>query len=249
MVNKIVEVLLSALIVAGVAGIFIKVMGSIPFSVSQTTTNKASTFDASGEGKINVAPDRALIVLGVRKPAPRVKLAQDQANDVMNRVMADLKAIGVEDKDIKTTNYDISPDYSTTTGKPSGFIVSNQVQVRIRNFENITAVLDLAGKYGLEQVGQLSFILSDELKDETMNKAREEAVNEARKKADSLSKLAGVKLGKIVNVTEGYGDSFQPLLYNARNQASDGAAYKESAAISPGMSQVTVTVTLSYETI
>lgn len=249
MIKKTVDVLIASLIVAVVAGIFIKLMGSIPFSVSQTTTNKMSTFDASGEGKINVVPDRALLVLGVRKTAAKVKTAQDQANETMNKIIADLKQIGVEEKDIKTTNYDIHPDYSNTTGKPSGFIVSTQVQVRVRNFENIPAVLDLAGTYGLEQVGQLSFVLSDELKDDTMNKAREEAVNEAKRKADTLAKLAGVKLGKIVNVTEGYGGGYQPMLYNAAVNQADRAVAKESATVNPGMSAVSVSVTLSYETL
>jgi uncharacterized protein YggE len=198
-----------------------------------------------------VVPDRALIVLGVRKTAPKVKSAQDQANEVMNKVINDLKKIGVEEKDIKTTNYEIYPDYVGETKKPTGFAVSTQVQVRVRNFENIPAVLDLAGTYSLEQVGQLSFILSDELKDSTMNKAREDAVNEAKRKAEALAKLAGVRLGKIVNVSEGYGGPIQPMLYNAKNVALDMAAAGagESAAVNPGMSQVSVTVTLSYETL
>lgn len=249
MLKKAAEILVVSLIVAGVAGVFIKLMGSIPFSVSQITTNKTSTFDASGEGKISVVPDRALVVLGVRKTAPKVKTAQDQANEMMDKVIADLKQIGVEEKDIKTTSYDIYPDYSGATGKPNGFVVSTQVQVKVRNFENIPAVLDLAGTYGLEQVGQLSFILSDELKDETMGKAREEAVKEAKKKADSLAKLAGVKLGKIVNVTEGYGGGVSPMMYNAVNRAVGAAEMKDSATVSPGMSEMTVSVTLSYETL
>jgi len=248
MFKKLLEVLLSAVLVATIAGVFIKVMGSIPFSVSQTTTNKMSTFDAFGEGKISVAPDRALVKLGVRKTAAQVKTAQDQASETMNKVIADLQQIGIEEKDIKTTSYNISPDYSGTTGKPSGFVVSNNVQVRVRNFEHISPVLDLAGTHGLEQVGQLSFILSDELKDETLNKAREEAVKEAKSKAESLASLSGVRLGKIVNVSENYDGGIQPILFNAMDQSTRAVA-KESAPVNPGMSEVAVTVTLSYETI
>jgi len=246
MPKKILELFVSSLIVAVVAGIAIKTLGSIPFTVSQTTTNKMSTFDATGEGKISVIPDRALVTLGVMKTATLVKTAQDQANTTMNSVTADLKTIGIEEKDIKTTGYSIRPDYNNTTGKPSGFVVSTQVQVRIRNFEHIPAVLDLAGKYGLEQVGQLSFILSDELKDNTTNKAREEAVKEAKKKASTLAKLAGVNLGRIVNVTEGYAGG-APVMYNATN-LERSADMKQSAVISPGMNEMSVTVTLSYET-
>jgi uncharacterized protein len=190
------------------------------------------------------------VELGVRKTAPQVKAAQDQANQTMNSVISDLKRIGVGEKDIKTTGYEIYPDYDGNTGKPTGFVVSSRVQARIRNFEHIPAVLDLAGTNGLEQVGQLSFILSDELKDDSLNKAREEAVKEAKRKAQSLSALAGVRLGKIVNVTEGYGGGGpQPIPYNALNSADMAQAKRESAVVSPGTNEVTVSVTLSYETL
>ena len=82
-----------------------------------------------------------------------------------------------------------------------------------------------------------------------MSKAREEAVKEAKKKAESLAKLSGVTLGKIVNVSEGYGGAIQPMLYNAMNQGVEAKDMKVSAAVNPGMSEITVSVTLSYETL
>lgn len=246
MIKKAFEILLFSLIVAVVAGGFIKIMGAIPFSVSQTTTNKASTFDASGEGKVTVVPDLAIISLGVRKTAPKVKTAQEQANEIVGKVTADLKKMGIDEKDIKTINYNIYPDYSNNSGAPQGFVVSSQVQVKIRNFENIPSVLDLAGTYGLEQVGQLSFTLSDDLKNSTMNTAREEAVKEAKMKAETLANLAGVKLGKIVNVTEGYTNAV-PVPFAL--SASDQALNKVSATVNPGTNDVTVNITLSYETL
>lgn len=242
------DVGLGAAVIAAIIALFFRMTGGIPLSVSQVTTNKASTFDVTGEGKVHVVPDRAFVELGVKKSGMSVKTVQDDADKTMNTLTDALKKIGIEDKDIKTTGYNIYPDYNSLTGRPSGYVVSSSVQVRIRNFEHISPVLDLAGTYGLEQIGQLSFILSDELADSTMEEARKAAVDEAKMKAESLARLAGVKLGKIVNVNEYSGGSPGPLLYNAKNTA-DAMEVSGGADVSPGTNEVTVSVTLSYETL
>ncbi len=246
--KKYAEIFVGSMMVAIVAGMFFRVTGGIPLNISQVSTNKTSTFDVTGEGKIHVVPDRAFVELGVRKSGMSVKSVQEEADKTMNTLSEALEKIGIDKKDLKTTGYNIYPDYDSRTGRPSGYVVSSSVQVRIRNFEHIPAVLDLAGTYGLEQVGQLSFILSDELADTTMDEARKAAVAEAKEKAESLARLAGVKLGKIVNVNENMGGSPVPLLYNAKNSTDSMEVSGGGAQVSPGTNEVTVSVTLSYET-
>ncbi len=247
MLKKSLEILIACLIVAGVASLYFHFVGAVPFRVSQTTTTKMSTFDVSGEGKVSVAPDRANVVLGVRKSANKVAAAQKAADTSMTQVVAELKKLGIDEKEIKTTSYDISPDYGTD-GKPSGYVVSSQVSVKIADFEVIPQVLDLASTLGLEQVGQLSFSLSDSLRDKTLQEARKEAVDVAKTKAESLAGLAGVKLTRIVNISENSNNNYPvPMMYKTDLAVGSGAE-PARAQVNPGTSELSVTVTLSYET-
>ncbi|MEI6690326.1 MAG: SIMPL domain-containing protein [bacterium] len=247
MLKRALEIFVASLIVAGVAGVYFRFVGGVPFQISQTMTTKMSTFDVSGEGKISVAPDRANIVLGVRETSPKVASAQQAANKTMTQVVAELKKMGIDEKEIKTTSYDIYPDYGPE-GKPSGYVVSSQVAVKIADFELIPQALDLAGQLGLEQVGQLSFTLSDDLLNKTQQEARKEAVAIAKDKAEKLAGLAGVKLSRIVNISENMGSNYPtPLMYKTNVMAA-GAPDSASAQVNPGTSEVSVSVTLSYET-
>ena len=110
MLKRAVEVLIVAALVAGVAGAYFRVVGAIPVSVMQT--QKMSTFDVTGEGKVAVKPDQAEITLGVQKEAASVASATGQVDRVMQDLSAALKKLGVAEKDIKTTNYSVYQNYT-----------------------------------------------------------------------------------------------------------------------------------------
>lgn len=237
------EIVAVAIIVAGVAGAYFKWIGALPIAVTQT--QKMSTFDVSGEGKVVVAPDEASVMLGVRKEGRSVAVVQEQVNKTMSDLSKRLSEMGIKKEDIKTSSYSFYPDWNTK-GNYSAYA---QLEVKIRDLEKVSPVLDLVGTLGLENVSGPSFGLSEELKDKTVKEARAEAIDQAKKKAQELASLADMKLGRIVNVSEG---ATYPRPYTVRDaipMAGGGVEMaKTSTPVEAGTSEVAVNVTLSYET-
>jgi uncharacterized protein YggE len=241
MLKKLIELSMVALVVIAAAGAYFKWVGALPISVTQT--QKTSTFDVSGEGRQVVAPDQASVSMGVRKQGRNIKQVQEQVNSTMAQLSKSLKDMGIKEEDIKTTQYTFHPDY----GESGMFSAYAQVGVKVRDLDNVSPVLDLVGQLGLENVSGPSFELSDDLREKTIKAAREEAVEQAKKKAEELAGLAGMKLGRIVNVQEG---SNYPVPYLQRDMMvmESSASNKTDTPVEPGTSEVSVSVTLSYET-
>lgn len=223
---------------------FTKIFGPIPFAVNSVTTTKSTTFDVTGEGKVTVVPDIASVSVGIRSQGSTVKIAQDQINSVINKVSQAIKDLGVDKKDIQTTNYSIYPDYdySGSSQRIKGYNASTNLSIKVRDTDKVNSVIDTATSNGANEVSGISFEVDDRAKAE--NEAREKAVAEAKKKAENASKIAGFRLGKIVNYSESFDDFPRPLPLRAA-----GAAEVEDkpTQIEPGTTQVSVTVTLSYE--
>lgn len=237
------EVLAVALVVAAVAGVYFRMAGALPVSVTQT--QKMSTFDVSGEGKVVVVPDEASVVMGVRKEGSSVKQVQEQVNQTMTSLTKELKALDIKAEDIRTSSYSFYPDY-TARGRYTAYA---QVEVRIRDMEQVSPVLDLVGSLGLENVSGPSFGLSDELKEESVKEARAKAIEEAKEKAEELAGLSGMNLGRIVNVQEGAYYPPQPyMMRDALTMEASPEMAKTSTPVDEGSSEVSVSVTLSYET-
>lgn len=225
--------------------IYTKFFGPIPFSVNSVTTNKSTTFDVTGEGKISVLPDLAYVNVGIRTQAPNVKTAQDQINSVINKVSQALKALDIDSKDIQTTNYSINPDYdySASSQRIKGYTATTTLEVKIRDINKINSIIDAATANGANEVSGISFEVDDKHKYE--NEAREVAVNDAKKKAEQTAKISGFKLGRIINYSENFGDFPGPIPFAA--SADLKAQGGIPTQIEPGSSEIKVIVTLSYE--
>ena len=243
MLKKMLEVMAVAVVVAGVAGVYFRLAGALPVSVTQT--QKLSTFDATGEGRVVVVPDQASVSMGVRKEGRSVAFVQEQVNQTMTSLTKQLKELGIKEEDIRTSSYHFYPDYQTK-GTYSAFA---QVEVKIRDLEKVSPVLDLVGSLGLENVNGPTFGLSDELRDSTVKEARAQAIAKAKAKAEELASLAGMHLGRIVNVAEGANYPEPYLMRDAIPMAGGGGEMaKTSTPVEPGSSEIQVGVTLSYET-
>lgn len=244
MLKRMLEIIMVAIVVAGVAGAYFKWIGSLPISVTQT--QKASTFDVTGEGKVVVVPDQAEMSLGIQKSGSSVADVQKQVNTVIKQLTDQLKGMGIPEANIKTTSYNVYPDYQP--GKTGQYNVSAQVSVKTNDFALASRALDLSGTLGLNQVGGISFTLSDSLKEKTTKEARSAAIGEAKKKASELAGLAGMRLGRIVDVQEGVNPQPRPIMYSAAQGKADIAA-PATTQVEPGTNEVNVSVTLSYETL
>lgn len=224
--------------------VYTKLVGPIPFSVSSVTTQKSTTFDVSGEGKVTAKPDTASVTAGIQAQAPTVKGAQDQINSVINKLTEALKQSGIDSKDIQTTNYNIYPTYDYTGGtqRITGYTASTNILVKVRNLDNINQVIDTATENGANQISGVNFEVEDKVKLES--EARQKAVDAARKKAEEAARIAGFKLGRIINYSENFqGFPPRPIMQAAEVSKATGAATE----IEPGSSEVTVNVTLSFE--
>ena len=223
--------------------IYNRFAGPVHFSVTSVSTQKSDTFNVSGEGKVSVPPDIVLINAGVTAQASTVKEAQNQLNASINRVSKALKQLGIEEKDIQTSNYNINPTYDYTSGlqRITGYSANSNLAIKVREIDKVNSVIDAATENGANQVGGIIFEVDDKTKAE--NEARELAVAEAKKKAENAAKIAGFKLGRIVNYSEGFGDFPRPIPLRAQGSEQEIAV----TSIEPGSNEITVTVTLSYE--
>lgn len=202
----------------------------------------------SGEGKISVAPDVAILRLGVEAQEKTVKEAQSEAAAAMAAVVAALKANGVADKDIQTQWYNISvvTKWVEDTGEQIviGYRVTNMVTAKIRDISKAGTTIDAVAEAGgdLTRIDSISFTIDDPTT--YYDQAREEAMQNAQAKAEQMADLAGIELGKAFYISE-YG-GYIPTPYPLKDYAVGGSGYETSTPISGGELEVTLSVQVAY---
>ncbi len=200
-----------------------------------------------GEGKVTVVPNVATVSVGVISEKPSVSAAQEENSQKMNKFLAELKRLEIADQDIQTAQYNIYPKYDYTDGKSRlvGYTVSQNVTVKIRDLSKVDQVLDQVGKFELNQVGGLSFIVDDP--EALRAQARVLALANVQQKAIVLARQLGVRLVRLVSYYET--PSSPPPIYfdNRALGLSVGGAAPEAPAIQPGSQEVTVNVSAVYE--
>jgi hypothetical protein len=238
------------LIILAILSLYFRFIGPIPFSVSQTTTEKKTTFDVESVGKVTVIPDTGEINVGIQVNKSTVEATQKEANEKINRVTEEIKKLGVDEKYIKTTNYNVYPDYDYRAGqKIIGYNVNITLKIKVKDFEKINQVIDVATSLGANQIGNLSFTVDDQKMEELKMEARKQAIEKAKDKAKEIANAAGLRLGRIVNLSESATD-YQNRLYAPKGLGGDAETSAEPATqIQPGESEITVSIILSYETL
>ena len=205
-------------------------------------TNIYQTVSFTGEGKVKAAPDTARADLGLLTEGKDSITVQNENSEKMNAVIKFLKdKEKIADADIKTNNYSLSPKYDYVKGKSvlSGYILNQTITVTVRDLKKVGEVLDGAVSSGANRIDSVSLFLDKP--EELKNKAREEAVKQAKEKAIMTSKIAGLRLGRLVNFSEGFSGE-PPVFFEA--MAKGGAA--PAPQIEPGTQEIKVNVTLTY---
>jgi len=229
-----------------------RVLGPVPFSVNQVTTQKYTSFDATGESEIVAIPDQATVNLGFTVTQSTVEVAQEMANTTTNSIIVAVKELGIDSKDIKTINYSIYPeyDYSNNTQKVTGFRVDNTVQVALKDTTLMNQVIDAGAAQGANQIGGVQFSLSTEKTKELTRQARKEAIEEAKTSAQELASLAGMRLGKVINISESRQDGNEyPMMMSNSSGRDMEKGMSEPTQVEPGTSLFKYSVYLSYETL
>lgn len=201
----------------------------------------------SGEGRVTVVPDLAIVTLGVSAQTATVAESQSQAATSMDKVMAALKANGVAEKDIQTQNYSIRQvtrwDDKTQQEVIIGYNVSNTVTAKLRDIPKAGATIDAVVAAGGDNIRFNGINFSIDKPEQYYTQARELAMKDAKAKADQMAKLSGLTLGPATYVSE---SSYVPgpTPYPVYKDAAMGAA--PSTSISAGEMEVVLNVQIAY---
>lgn len=229
--------------------VYTKFIGSIPFAINSVQTTKSNLFQVSGTGQVSSAPDSATVSFGITKSANTIASAQNQTNSVEQNIMDALKKEGIEDKNIKTTDYNVNPNYDFNSGRQTitGYTVTQTIELTIQPIEKVNNVLDILTTNGANLVNQVNFTFSDTKKKDLENKARQLAVDVAKEKAQGLANASGIHLGKIIDVQEDDAQQIRPIMPMALAKDTANTAGTPTQ-VTPGQNNISLTVTLSYET-
>lgn len=268
-----IKFVLSLLIFFGLLFIYTKLAGPIPFTVKNINSQLSDSFTVTGQGKSVVVPDTAVVSLGVSVTGTTVKEAQDKMNKTISQVILEIKKLKIDEKDIQTENYIISPNYDNIrplsnsaslspnlSVSSSPAVISEPVETKLLNSKitGYTATTNLSIKVKDSQLvnqvidsgtkngaNQIGGVqFTVEDKTQAENEARSKAVAEARKKAQETAKAAGFRLGKMISYNENLNGP--PILYN-KAQAVPEDMSNPMTEIQPGSTEIVVNVTLGFE--
>ncbi len=214
---------------------------------NQVDTFSGRTITVSADGKTVVVPDIAKFSFSVVSEGTDPRALKNENAEKINTALAFIKKQGLDDKDIKTVAYDLSPryDYDRFTGRSTifGYTLTQTIQLKIRDFEKIGTILAELPKEGINQISSLVFDLDDP--DTAMAAARAEAFAKARVKAELMASENQVGLGKVITFSENSGGFPIPFLREASFGKADVAA-PVVPQIQPGSQEVNVSVSVTY---
>lgn len=219
--------------------------GNLFYNFQTLPQNYPQEISISGSGKVYAKPDVAVLVLGVEDKGAKISDIVKDNTSKMNKLIKDVKDSGVDEKDIQTTQYTIAPEYNWTESAGRifiGYSLTQQITVKLRDFEKIGSILDKATTDGANAVGDLQFTIDEP--ESVRAEARQKAIEEAKTKAATLAKQAGLKIVKLINISEGSSSYPQPLY------GKGGGVAMESAIAAPeiqaGQLEINSTVYLTY---
>ncbi len=216
----------------------------------------ASTITVSAEGKSVVKPDLAMIYFSVVTQGVNPQSVQKTNDEKMAKAIEYLKQAGVDEKDIKTLSYNLDPQYNYSwcnRGDSSiycppqltGYMLTQQVELKLRDLTKVGEVVGNLPNNGVNQISSISFTVDND--DLPKMEARKQAIEKAMVMATSMAKTAGIKLSRIINISEG--SYYAPMAYrdSAKAMSGVGGGISESSPIQTGSQEITVDVSITYE--
>ncbi len=205
------------------------------------------TLSVSGEGKVMAKSDQAQLSAGVVTQAPTAAAALATNSAAMNKVFATLKAFGIPENKIQTSNFSVTPQYplySQSNPQPrriTGYEVSNQVTVIVDDLGRLGPALDALVRSGVNQLDGVSFSIANPAQLE--EKARRAAVADAIAKAKGMAQAAGIVLGPILSLEEGINEMPRPMPMLAMRA---NLAAQAPPPMAEGEQTVSASVTIVY---
>ena len=196
----------------------------------------------TGTGTASGAPDTAEVSAGVVTQAPTAAQAMSQNTAAMEQVLRAIRAQGVADRDVQTTNVSIVPVRAQSSpsrpqpGAVSGYEVTNQVRVKVRNLTSLGRLIDTLVSQGANALGGIAFSIADPAA--LLDQARTKAIADARQKAQVYAVAAGAKLGRVLAIKDTASGPPRPMA--ARMMAS------APVPIAAGEQELEVSVSVTY---
>ena len=204
-----------------------------------------ATLTVTGSGIATVTPDKASLSIGVQTADSSSKTAQDKNSKDVNNVIGALLDYGVKEEDISTSSFDLyaNYDYSKDVSKLTGYTATTMLTVKNLDVKDVGELLEKAGEAGVNQVNGISFDYTET--EAAYDKALDAAMDRAQEKAEKLAAREGCRLGKILSVSEG--DSNGSAAYTGAREYTESAKADGGMNVMPGESDVTATVTITYQ--
>lgn len=225
-------------------------MSATIYAISQSGAEKdtENTISMSGYAEQKVVPDTATLNIGVIVQAATAKEASNENAALMSAVIAELKAMGLQDKEIKTSYVSVSPTYNYNTNDTAqtivGYSASNSVQITTTKLDNLSEIIDRSTAAGANDIGSISFSVSDDKQKQLREDLVNEAVADASSKADTLAKSLGVEITGVRTSSISESSDSRVYEYDMATVAKGSGAV--STPIQPGESTVSMAVQVTY---
>jgi uncharacterized protein len=223
-------------------------------SSNQATENQpvdkvTRTINVNGSGKVYLTPDIAYVSISVHTENKDAAKAVAENNTKSQAVKDALTNLGIEAKDIQTTNFSIYPQQQyDPQGRPTGeinYVVDNSIYVTVRDITKIGEVLDASVKTGANSINGIQFDVVDRSK--ALSEARKLAVADAQAQAEELAQAAGVTLGAVQTISAAGGATPVPIYEKAYGGGVAMAAAAPSVPVSPGQMTLQTDVYMVFE--
>ncbi len=216
-------------------------------TITPANAPQIRTISSFGTGEVYIVPDLAYVYVGVHSDADQVSDALNKSNTQAANIAASVQALGVEAKDIQTTNFNV---YPMTDYGPDGSItrkyyaVDNTIYITVRDLTKLGTLLDTVVRSGANAINGISFDVSN--KDEALAQARDLAIAQAKSEAEGIAKAAGVTLGDLQNVSVSTSGGTIPM-YEGKGGGSAAPMASGSVPVSAGQLLITANANLTYE--
>jgi len=216
-----------------------------PTTINQAAPENVRTLNVNGLGQVYLTPDIAYIYIGVHNEGVTASEAVDANKTQTTAVIDALKNAGVDEKDIRTTNFSIWPSQQYgPDGAVTGtvYMVDNTVYVIVRDLDGLGSLLDDVISAGANSINSIQFDVAD--KAQAVKEARAKAVEDAKTQAQELADAAGISLGNIQGISF-YDNSAYPV---SEGKGGGGGVMTADASvpIQPGQLTISVTVSITY---
>ena len=211
---------------------------------SITQTIAGARLDISATGEVTRVPDVAIISAGVVTRSATATGAIQDAADRMQRVLAALKRAAVENRDIQTSSISLNPEYRYVENQPpqlTGYTATNQLTIRFRDIRNSGKILDALVSQGANQINGPS--LTIDKPEAALDEARARAVTTGRARAELYARSLGLRVARVVSVSESGGYAVPPPAPMAAMQMARAA----DTSIVPGEQKLQVTLAMTFE--